>query len=278
MEKPRGPSAAVKPPRGPLAWAGSKSIGRVSEIAVLSPIRKGCPPGERRTYEERLRQAINSVAQRHMHGLPTELSRVPTIHFGRMIIIRPEQYLVGSEIPGVDYYATSGVGPTGGSGGDQVPLPMDDFGEMVSTQQPKTDLGLRSWVLTLVEFDGDLKVYMRDIAVKLGKDFDSIFMNCEHYPGTAHFEPFWAWIRRYQITTQLFYATYSDLTVARLKQLEFFKAQFDAFVRRVRTPDGGRADSMDELFDEFLRENAQYAGGFPSSGGIFETVQNRGDR
>src|ERR1700681_972443 len=81
-------SESAKAPRIELNWAASKTIGGISEIAVLSPIKKGCVPGERRSYEERLAFAIDNLADRHRQGLPTELSRIPSIHFGRMIIIR----------------------------------------------------------------------------------------------------------------------------------------------------------------------------------------------
>ena len=90
--------------RSKLSWATSKTIGGVSEIAVLAPIRTGCFPGEQRSYEERLAEAIQNLADRHQLGLPTELGRISSIHFGRMIIIRPEQYLLYSEIKEVSYY------------------------------------------------------------------------------------------------------------------------------------------------------------------------------
>ncbi|WP_157081443.1 hypothetical protein, partial [Sphingomonas koreensis] len=79
--------------RGPIQWAASRRTGNVSEIAVLAPIRKGCVPGETATFEEALRATIANITQRLQQGLPSELDKVPTIHFGRMIILRPEQYL-----------------------------------------------------------------------------------------------------------------------------------------------------------------------------------------
>jgi len=127
-----------------------------------------------------------------------------------------------------------------------------------------------SWLLTLVEFDGDLRTYFRDIAQFLGSDFDSIIRNCEDFPSTQDFEAFWAWIRRYQIQTDLFYPRYRDLSVVRIKQLQDFKRRFDAFVVKVRSPTGPRVESMDELFDEFLRKTQQYARDFPAPGGTFK--------
>lgn len=287
-----------------LNWASSKMQGRISEIAVLAPLKRGLVPGERRTYEERAMAAIDSLAGRVEQGLPNELNLVPSIHFGRITLIRPEQYLVYSDLGGkIDYYpqaplpaavaptppAVAGAGPaeapskpaedaskaaadaapkpaSAGTAAARVPLPIDEYREGPSRPAPD----VRSFLLTSVEFDGDLKVYFRDIDVFLSQRFDSLFENCEDYPGTAEFEPFWLWIRRYQITTQLFYAAYPDLSVVRIRQLELFKRRFDEFVAKVRSPTGARVASMDEAFDAFLRRNQQVAFGFPAPGGVFE--------
>jgi hypothetical protein len=136
-------AADAAPVRRRLAWAGSKTVGRVTEIAVLTPIRKGCPPGERQTYEERMRAAIANIAQRHREGIPTELNRIPSIHFGRIIILRPEQYLVGSEAPGVDYYEPGETRAGGQDGTDRgtaaavqgVGPPPQDHRSMTSRRQ-----------------------------------------------------------------------------------------------------------------------------------------------
>lgn len=268
-----GPSAA---PRKKLSWAISKSIGGITEIAVLVPVKKGSVPNERRTYEERLRAVIDNLADRHRQGLPTELNRIPAIHFGRMIIIRPEQYLLHSKVDGIGYYA-DGDGSKGMPSNSPVPVPIDDYvvaADELNRSGPRPEL--RSFLLTLVEFDGDLKVYMRDIAKFLARDFDHVFENCEDYPTTRNFERFWLWIRRYQINTNLLYAPYSNLSVVRIKQLEDFKRRFDAFVTRVRSPAGSRVGSMDELFDEFLRETQQHACNFPTAGGTFAIDNNQG--
>jgi hypothetical protein len=253
-------------PRKILDWAKSKTVGGVSEIAVLVPVRRGCPPGERRSYEECLAAAIQNLADRHLQGLPNELNRIPAIHFGRMIIIRPEQYLLYSDLSDVAYYADSEK--TNLAGG-KIPKPIDDYLEGESRPAKA-----RSFLLTLVEFDGDLKVYMHDIAEFLARDFDKIFVNCEDFPGTSKFEQFWLWIKRYQINTNLFYAPYSNLSTARIKQLEDFKRRFDALVARIYSPEGTRARSVEELFDEFLRHSEQYARNFPSPAGLFETEKS----
>jgi len=259
-------------PREPLAWANSKTVGQVSEIAVLAPVRLGAPAGERRTYEERLKGAIDNIAERHLKGLPTELNRVPSIHFGRVMLIRPEHYSLDGTTGPVAETPSEGETTTADMARAGAVAHLDDWVElpMLTTAKPGPEAPTpRTWALTLVEFDGDLKVYMRDIAQFLGRDFDLIFENCEGYPSTRNFEPFWAWVRRYQINTDLFYASYSHLSVVRIRQLEAFKRRFDAFVAKVRDPHGRRVESMDELFDEFLRENLQYAEGFPSASGLF---------
>jgi hypothetical protein len=262
-------------PSTPLNWANSQTIGGVSEIAVMAPILNGRIPNERRTYEERLRFAIDSLAGRVGQGIPTELDKVATIHFGRMIIIRPEQYLVYSDVEGVDYDGNGsrrGVLKAPALG---IPDAIDPYVEIEPDPSRKGMVGekkpeFRSWLLTLVEFDGDLRIYFRDIAQVLGSDFDTIFRNCQDFPGTGNFEKFWAWIRRYQIETGLFYPRYRDLSVVRIKQLQDFKRRFDAFVAKVRSPTGPRVRSMDELFDEFLRKSQQYASDFPTPGGTFK--------
>lgn len=251
---------------------------------MLSPIRKGIVPGERRTYEDRLRALIANLAKRHQQGIPTELDRLSTIHFGRMIILRPEQYMFfAKNIENLHYNQDEEDGDRpqpetpGSFSTANVPKPIDDFPtiepplrESQSEEgQPVPKPELRSWLLTLVEFDGELKSYMSEIAYLVGSEFDRIFENCELYPRTANFEKFWFWIRTFQINTDLFYAPYRDLSVVRIRQLEAFKRRFDAFVAKVRSPTGPKVRSMDELFDEFLRENQQYAAGFPMPGGTY---------
>ncbi len=231
-----------------LNWMKSTSVGGVTEIGVMSPIRPGRIPGERRTYEERLRSAMASVQHRASNGIPTELTRISTIHFGRMLIVRPEQYLMKS---GVEYVAP-------------------EYGHAAAAANEKSTQ-YRSWLFTMVEFDGDLKVYFRDIAEFLGPYFDRIFDNCEDFPSTRNFEDFWAWIKRYQISSDLFHCAYPDLTAPRIKYLQEFKRQFDLFVDKVRTPTGKKVENMDDLFDEFLRESQQFGRDFPAPGGVYVT-------
>jgi hypothetical protein len=209
-----------------------------------------------------------------------------TIHFGRLIIIRPEQYLLYSVIPGLEYEGGPKRRSSTSSEAGKIPKQIDDYEEIPpagGTAKPhgngkdKKPL-LRSFLLTLVEFDGDLRAYMREIAQFIGQEFNLIFENCEDYPGVEDFDSLWIWIRRFQINTNLFYSTYPHLSVVRLRQLETFKRRFDAFVARVRSPAGATVRSMDEMFDEFLRENQQYGSGFPSPGGVYPEDDERPGR
>jgi hypothetical protein len=279
--------ALTTPRRGRLRWAVSKTIGGVSEIAVLAPIKAGCVDGERRTYEERLRGVIDNLAGRHRQGAPIDLNRIPAIHFGRLTILRPEQYLFNSQVRGVGYYPGDIPARGASDGSDQpedvapgglvealaqrVPKPFDDFAKprpsMAPPPRPRSHFS--SFLLTQVEFDGDLRVYMRDIAHYLDEVFGIIFENCEAFPGTTDFEQFWLWVRRHQINTDLLYAPYGHLSAVRIRRLEQFKRRFDAFVARVRTPQGQRIGVLDDEFDAFLRENQQIAENFPTPGGLF---------
>src|SRR5262245_31970971 len=94
-------------------WATSIVRGRVTEVTVLTPIKRGFIPGEYRTYEERLRQLLTSLNERANAGLPTPISAIATIHFARWFIIRPEQYLRYSSVAGIAYEAppASALGP-----------------------------------------------------------------------------------------------------------------------------------------------------------------------
>lgn len=245
-----------------LNWAQSARIGSATEVAVMAPIRRGRVPGERRTFEERLRFVVGNIDERVRKGRPIELSRLSTIHFGRMIIIRPEQYLL---------YSKAAEGSVPGQSPGKVPA-MDEFVEEIDGKPSETELPeYASWLLTLVNFDGDLKVYFREIAEFVESDFDKVFDNCEDFPGTGDFEKFWGWIRRYQLNTDFFFSAYPELSVARIKELEDFRARFDAFVASVRPATGDRPQNLEDLFDRFLLDTRQYATGFPAAGGVYLT-------
>ena len=91
-----------------------------------------------------------------------------------------------------------------------VPLPIDDYQQIANAARRATHaegdcqepfLGsdqpeFRTFLLTIVFFDGDLKTYFRDISTFTKTKFDQVFENCEDYPleGTGDFERFWNWI------------------------------------------------------------------------------------
>ena len=81
--------------------------------------------------------------------------------------------------------------------------------------------------------------------------------------------------RSFQVRTQLFHAAAPELSIARVKHLAAFKHNFDLFVARVRGPDGAPG-CLDELFDEFLRDNLQFADGFPAPSGVFRSADKEG--
>lgn len=267
-------------------WSLSATSGGVTEIAVMAPIINGRVPGERLTYEEKLRRTIASIMDRAERGIPHQLLTIPSIHFGRMMIIRPEQYLTNSKVPGVKYHQLKDeAGGDNAANRTSIPKQMDEFGVSVvhsggEVEQKNTVDGdapvFHSWLFTIVSFDGDLKVYFRDIADILARDFDDVFVNCVDFPSTDNFEKFWHWIRRYQVSVDLFLCTYPNLTVGRIKQLEDFKRCFDDFVLKVRSPTGHRVENMDALFDEFLMQTNQYASDFPTPGGIYRSKLDKG--
>lgn len=238
----------------------TKTRGQVSEIAVLAPIRRGRVPGERRTFEQRLRQVIEAIDKRSEQGIPAPLNKIQTVHFGRLLVIRPEQYLYkfGADETAPPFFD------------DYLETPMTaDNPDGAAEASPNP---YRSYLLTIVSFDGELKPYFRDIADFLGEDFDKLFENCEDFDTTDDFEGFWAWIKRYQISLDLFFAAYPDLTVAEIKRLQYFKARFDDFVARLYGGEERSPAEIGALFTEFLRDNHHYGHGFPSDGGVFRSL------
>jgi hypothetical protein len=219
-------------------------IGRVSEVTLLTPVKPGRVTGERRTYEQRLWGALNSVQRRVERGIPTPIGQLPTIHFARWLILRPAQYLQYSKIN-----------------------PPEDY----AGKYPPPDYTYRSWLFFTSNFDGDMKDYLREFSVFLGEDVDRIWGNCEDWPpgGARNFEAFWDYAKRHQIPTHAFYAAYPELTVGRIRQLDRFKRAFDRLVARTRRADGATIDDVARLVDRFLAENSVYPSDFPKEGGTY---------
>jgi len=260
----------VPAPRSSVDWAESKTLGVVSELSLLTPIAPGLVPGERRTYEERLRDHLESLQRREAASIPSFVRLITRIHFGRWLILRPEQYLQYSRVPGVEYYEErAGRKP---DGLEHTPIPFDEYREesaSLPTSPPPLPPRFLSWLLFVVTFDGDLKSYVRHVVETIGEDVDRIWGNCYEYPGTKDFEQFWLYARRHQINTDAFYAAYPSLTAPRVQQLRLFKDRFDDFISRTRKPDGTSRDDIGPLLDEFLRANLQYTVDFPASGGTY---------
>ena len=218
-----------------MEWARSTTIGRATEVTLFTPIRPGLIPGEGRTYEQRLAAALASVQRRVLQYVPTPIGVMPTIHFARWLILRPGQYLQNSGI------------------------------------KPEDSPTLRSWLFFELNFDGELKDYLREFSVFLAEDVDRIWGNCEGWPegGSRNFETYWDYAKQHQIPTHAFYAAYPDLSVGRIRQLQRFKRAFDELIARTRQPDGSTVPDVAKLLDEFLAENTVYQDDFPREGGTY---------
>lgn len=270
-------------PRSSLEWAESKTAGVASELSLLTPIKPGLVPGERRTYEERLRDHLDSVQRRESASIPSFIRPITAIHFARWLVLRPEQYLQYSRVPGVEYAEDQPGRPTASPGApgtrklQHTPFPIPEFVEVPDGRPlPLTEEKLPpfvSWLLFVVTFDGDLKSYVRHVVQTIREDVDRIWGNCYGYPGAGDFEAFWLYARSHQINTDAFYSAYPTLTVPRIHQLRVFKERFDDFVARTRNPDGTSQDGIGPLLDEFLRANLQYTEDFPAPGGIYDETQ-----
>jgi hypothetical protein len=288
--------AYVPGPRSSLEWAESKTLGVVSELSLLTPIKPGRVPGERRTYEERLRDHLESLQRREAASIPSFVRPITAIHFARWLILRPEQYLQYSRVSGVQYIEDLPLpqatdDPLAAYPEDQpavplatnslhhTPIAIDDYREQTEgrsetqAQRPPKPPALVSWLLFVVTFDGDLKSYVRHVVQTIREDVDRIWGNCYEYPGARNFERFWLYARRHQINTDAFYAAYPSLTVPRIHQLRVFKDRFDDFIARTRNPDGSSRDDIGPLLDEFLRSNLQYTADFPAPGGTYDETQ-----
>lgn len=237
-------------------WGQSKFVGGVTELTLLTPITPGPIPGERRTYEERLRSELGSIQRRVDRGLNTPISIIPTIHYAGWLILRPEQYLQGAVFP-------QGAPPS-----------LDPY--VPADQEPTHDYRFRTWLFFTSYFDGDLKDYLREFSNFLGKDVDRVWGNCEGYPegGSMDFEAFWQYAKRYQIQTDAFFNAYPFLSVPRIYQLKTFKERFAAFVRATRKPDGTSVEGVGDLLDRFILENQAYTADFPAIGGTYDVDQS----
>jgi hypothetical protein len=217
-------------------WIESKSVGGVSEVTLLTPIRQGLVPGETRSYEQRLNDELMAVQRRIDAGLPVKLARIASIHFARWVIILPDHYL---------HY--------------------DPAGRVAGHSY-------RSWLLFTSNFDGDMKTYLNDFSAVLADDVDRIWSNCENYPpeGSRNFDVFWAYAKQHQLTTQAFCNAYPGLSVPRVHELATFRRRFDDFVAATRRPDGTSIEGLPAAFDRFLAQTSSFPQNFPARGGVYQ--------
>ncbi|HWE19944.1 MAG TPA: hypothetical protein VG758_22645 [Hyphomicrobiaceae bacterium] len=253
---PRGTAGLEEKIVKAYQWGQSKFVGGVTELTLLTPITPGPIPGQRRTYEERLRQELGSIQRRVDRGLNTPISVIPTIHFAGWLILRPEQYLQSAVFPRA------------------APPSLDPYAP--AYQEPTHDYRFRTWLFFTSYFDGDLKDYLREFSNFLGKDVDRVWGNCEGYPqgGSLDFEAFWQYAKRYQIQTDAFFNAYPGLSVPKIYQLKVFKERFAAFVRATRNPDGRSVEGVGDLLDRFIIENQAYTADFPAMGGTYDKEQS----
>jgi hypothetical protein len=222
-------------------WVDSKTVGGVSEVTLFTPIKRGCVPGETRTWEQRLNDVLNSVQRRIDAGLPTPIGRLCTIHFARWLILLPGHFL---------HYDPDGKVP---------------------------NHTYTSWLLFTSNFDGDMKTYLNDFSALIADDVDRIWSNCEGYPpeGSRNFDAYWAYAKKHQVTTQSFFNAYPGLTVPRIHELANFRRLFDEFVAETRRPDGSSIEDLPAAFDRFLRRTLVFPQNFPARGGVFELQTTR---
>lgn len=85
-------------------------------------------------------------------------------------------------------------------------------------------------------FDHSWERYLRDFMNVMPDGLDLIWSNCVDYPGCRPYEPFAAWVSKYQIETTLFFAAYPTATVKDVIQALDWKAKADKFQEALATP------------------------------------------
>ena len=86
-------------------------------------------------------------------------------------------------------------------------------------------------------FDGAWDTDLRDFTELIPDLLDGVWANCEAYPGARRYEEFIAWVRAHQVTTDLFYASFPEVTVRDIKYLRELKGSYERFERAVERSD-----------------------------------------
>jgi hypothetical protein len=193
-------------------------------------------------------------------------------------MVRPEQYLRYSDVPGVTYETATPQTPDPTASPPTLPhkFPADYDPDYRLADAPADPAILPTWLVFSSNYDGDLKGYIRMFSERIASEMDRIWSNCEGYPlgGARDFEKFWLYVRAHQIETNAFFAAYPNLTTARVNQARVFKDHFDAFVARTRGPDGKSIADIGAMFDEFIAEQQAYTKDFPGDGGLYDDEQS----
>lgn len=84
-------------------------------------------------------------------------------------------------------------------------------------------------------FDGSLESYLRDFSVEVPDGMDMVFGGCVDYPvaGCRDFPGFQAFVDKFQVPTDLFYAAYPEASVKAVKRALVVKDLADKFVDSV---------------------------------------------
>jgi hypothetical protein len=159
----------------------SKHIGKVSELTVATPIRTGCIEEDGFFQRHRELRTYRQRLEGVLWGLQSQiLAGIPT----------PPELL--STIHFARWFILD----------DDPPRP-ERAGQLIFTSN----------------FDGDVKLYLRDFSTMIPDDIDSVWGNCAGYPpeGCRNFEAFWRYTTEHQVETSCFVASYPDRTVRDIK-------------------------------------------------------------
>lgn len=131
---------------------------------------------------------------------------------------------------------------------NRVPTPLDAVGRVHFARWVIFDNDQR--LLFTSNYDGPFDGYLREFSALIAEELDLVWGNCEDYPGAAHYDAFFAWVRRHQVPTTCFYAATPDLTLRDIQQLRDFKRRHDAFLAALEAAPG----NLTALFSKLMQE------------------------